>query len=71
MPKNCPACGTALVRPAGEKVTRCPNPDCFGSQTRSIMHFAGKTAMDIDGLGEKIILQLVNAGLVKDVSDLV
>ena len=70
MPKICPVCGTELVRPAGEKVTRCPNPDCFGSQTRSIMHFAGKTAMDIDGLGEKIILQLVNAGLVKDVSDL-
>ncbi len=70
MPKTCPACGTELVRPEGEKVTRCPNPDCFGSQTRSIMHFAGKTAMDIDGLGEKIILQLVNDGLVKDVSDL-
>ena len=70
MPKKCPACDTLLIRPEGEKVTRCPNPDCFGSQTRAIMHFAGKTAMDIDGLGEKIILQLVNAGLVKDVSDL-
>ncbi len=70
MPKNCPACGAGLMRPAGEKVTRCPNPDCFGSQTRSIMHFAGKTAMDIDGLGEKMVLKLVNAGLVKDVSDL-
>jgi DNA ligase (NAD+) len=70
MPQICPVCGTELVRPAGEKVTRCPNPDCFGAQTRSIMHFASKAAMDIDGLGEKIILQLVNAGLVKDVSDL-
>ena len=70
MPKICPVCGTALVRPDGEKVTRCPNPDCFGSQTRSIMHFASKTAMDIDGLGEQRIIQLVNAGLVKDVSDL-
>ena len=70
MPKTCPVCGTGLVRPAGEKVTRCPNPDCFGAQTRAIMHFASKTAMDIDGLGEKIILQLVNVGLVKDVSDL-
>ena len=36
MPKNCPVCDTRLVRPAGEKVTRCPNPDCFGSQTRAI-----------------------------------
>jgi DNA ligase (NAD+) len=70
MPKTCPVCDTPLVRPEGEKVTRCPNPDCFGSRTRSLMHFAGKTAMDIDGLGEKIILQLVNAGLVEDVSDL-
>lgn len=70
MPKTCPVCGTGLVRPIGEKVTRCPNPDCFGAQTRAIMHFASKTAMDIDGLGEKIIQQLVNAGLVKDVSDL-
>jgi DNA ligase (NAD+) len=70
MPQSCPVCGTELVRPVGEKVTRCPNPDCFGAHSRSIMHFASKTAMDIDGLGEKIILQLVNAGLVKDVSDL-
>jgi DNA ligase (NAD+) len=70
MPRDCPVCGTPLVRPAGEKVTRCPNPDCFGALTRGIMHFAGKTAMDIDGLGEKIILQLVNVGLVKDVGDL-
>ena len=70
MPKVCPVCGTPLVRPEGEKVTRCPNPDCFGSRTRAIMHFAGKTAMDIDGLGEKIIQQLVSVGLVSDVSDL-
>ncbi|MCK9378064.1 MAG: NAD-dependent DNA ligase LigA [Syntrophobacterales bacterium] len=70
MPENCPVCGTPLVRPAGEKVTRCPNPDCFGSQTRSIMHFASKAGMDIDGLGEKIILQLVGVGLISDVSDL-
>ena len=70
MPKLCPACGTPLVRPPGEKVTRCPNRDCFGAQTRAIMHFASKGAMDIDGLGEKIIRQLVSAGLVREVSDL-
>jgi DNA ligase (NAD+) len=70
MPATCPVCGTPLVRPAGEKVTRCPNPDCFGSRTRGIQHFAGKSAMDIDGLGEKIVQQLVEVGLVKDVSDL-
>jgi DNA ligase (NAD+) len=70
MPTTCPVCGTELVRPAGEKVTRCPNPDCFASRTRGIQHFAGKSAMDIDGLGEKIVQQLVEVGLVKDVSDL-
>jgi DNA ligase (NAD+) len=70
MPANCPVCDTRLVRPEGEKVTRCPNPDCFGSRTRSIMHFASKAGMDIEGLGEKMVLKLVNAGLVEDVSDL-
>jgi DNA ligase (NAD+) len=70
MPKVCPVCETELVRPAGEKVTRCPNPDCLASLTRGIQHFAGKSAMDIDGLGEKIVQQLVEVGLVKDVGDL-
>ncbi len=51
-------------------MTRCPNPECFGSRTRGIQHFAGKSAMDIDGLGEKIVQQLVEVGLVKDVGDL-
>ena len=70
MPKVCPVCETELVRPVGEKVTRCPNPDCLASLTRGIQHFAGKSAMDIDGLGEKIVQQLVEVGLVKDVGDL-
>jgi DNA ligase (NAD+) len=70
MPTNCPVCSTPLVRPVGEKVTRCPNPDCLGAQIRAIFHFAGKNAMDIDGLGEKIILQLVENGLIRDVGDL-
>ncbi len=61
---------TDWLRPEGEKVTRCPNPDCVASLTRGIQHFAGKSAMDIDGLGEKIVLQLVEVGLVRDVSDL-
>jgi len=70
MPSRCPVCDTPLVRPAGEAVTRCPNPDCLGALRRGILHFAGKTAMDIDGLGEKIIDQLMEAGLVKGLSDL-
>ncbi|MCK9378351.1 MAG: NAD-dependent DNA ligase LigA [Syntrophobacterales bacterium] len=70
MPTVCPVCGSELVRPEGEKVTRCPNPDCVASLTRGIQHFAGKSAMDIDGLGEKIVQKLVEEGLVKDVGDL-
>jgi DNA ligase (NAD+) len=70
MPADCPVCASLLVRPEGEKVTRCPNPDCIASLTRGIQHFAGKSAMDIDGLGEKIVQQLVEVGLVKDVGDL-
>jgi DNA ligase (NAD+) len=70
MPAHCPVCATRLVRPEGEKVTRCPNPDCVASLTRGIQHFAGKSAMDIDGLGEKIVQQLVEVGLVKDMGDL-
>ncbi len=70
MPSTCPVCGTPLVRPPGEAVTRCPNPDCSAQLKRSIRHFAGKGAMDIDGLGEKIVEQLVETGLVQDVADL-
>jgi DNA ligase (NAD+) len=70
MPSQCPVCGTALVRPPGEAVTRCPNPDCIGALRRAILHFASKTAMDIDGLGEKIIDQLMENGLVRAIPDL-
>ncbi len=70
MPSHCPVCGTALVRPPGEAVTRCPNPDCTGALRRAILHFASKTAMDIDGLGEKIIDQLMENGLVRSIPDL-
>lgn len=70
MPSHCPVCGTPLVRPEGEAVTRCPNPDCRGALRRAILHFASKGAMDIDGLGEKIIDMLLDQGLVKDLPDL-
>ncbi|MBM4287990.1 MAG: NAD-dependent DNA ligase LigA [Deltaproteobacteria bacterium] len=70
MPSNCPVCDTPLVRPPGEAVTRCPNPDCSAQLKRAIRHFASKGAMDIDGLGEKIVEQLVENGLVQDVADL-
>jgi DNA ligase (NAD+) len=70
MPDRCPVCDTPLVRPQGEAVTRCPNSDCVAQLKRSIRHYAGKGAMDMDGLGEKIVEQLVESGLVQDVADL-
>ncbi|MBW1953340.1 MAG: NAD-dependent DNA ligase LigA, partial [Deltaproteobacteria bacterium] len=70
MPTHCPVCGTKLVRPPGEAVTRCPNRNCVAVLKRSILHFTSKGAMDIDGLGEKIVDQLVDNGLVQKLSDL-
>ena len=70
LPANCPVCGTPLVRLQGEAVTRCVNQNCRAQLIRSIQHFAGKGAMDIDGLGEKIVEQLVANGLIADVADL-
>jgi len=70
MPKNCPECGSAIHHVEGEVAYRCVNAACPAKRKESILHFAGRHAMDIDGLGEKIVDQLVDKGLVKDVADL-
>ena len=70
MPKKCPACGTPVVRGAGEAATRCPNTECVAQVMERIRHFASREAMDIEGLGEKLVAQLVEGGLVKDPADL-
>ncbi len=70
MPKRCPNCGTSLVRPEGEAVTRCPNPDCFALEAGRLEHFVSKDAFDIDGIGEKLVRQLLEEGLVRDPADL-
>jgi DNA ligase (NAD+) len=69
-PQNCPVCGFAAVRPEGEAVRRCTNPDCPAKIKARISYFAARKAMDIEGLGEVLIETLVNQGLVKDVADL-
>ncbi len=69
-PKNCPVCETELSRPEGEAVLRCPNPRCGAKSVQRIIHFASKSAADIDGLGEKLVHQLVDEGLVTDIADL-
>jgi DNA ligase (NAD+) len=69
-PANCPFCGTPLIRREGEVALLCTNWDCPGKLDRAIEHFVGRGAMDIEGLGEKIAAQLIDAGLVADVADL-
>ena len=70
MPKNCPVCGTLLVKPEGEAIWRCPNPDCSARQRRYLYHFVSKGAFDIEGLGPKIINQLLEENLISDPADI-
>ncbi|MGE0041192.1 MAG: NAD-dependent DNA ligase LigA [Vicinamibacterales bacterium] len=70
MPARCPVCDSALVKPADEVVWRCENSSCPARLKRSLEHFASRGAMDIEGLGESLIDQLVERGLVRDVADL-
>jgi DNA ligase (NAD+) len=70
MPKNCPQCGSKIHRVEGEVAYRCVNAACPAKRKESLLHFASRHAMNIDGLGEKIVDQLVDKGLVKDVADL-
>ncbi len=69
MPEQCPACGAAAQRLEGEAVTRCPNLDCPAQLKNNIWHLASRGALDIEGLGEKLIDQLVEAGHVRRLSD--
>jgi DNA ligase (NAD+) len=70
MPQECPSCGSTLVRPEGEVVWRCENSRCPAQLRRRIEHFASRYAMNIEGLGEAIVDQLIEQGLVHDVADL-
>ena len=70
MPAVCPVCGEPVVRPPGEAIRRCVNISCPAQIKGTIEHFASKRAMDIDGLGTKLIEQLVDRSMVRDVSDL-
>ncbi len=70
MPTNCPVCGSKVNRPEGEVVARCTNIACEAQVKEQIRHFASREAMDIEGLGEKIVTQLVDEGLVENVADL-
>jgi DNA ligase (NAD+) len=70
MPTTCKACGSALVRDEEEVVWRCENASCPARIRRSLEHFAGRSAMNIEGLGESLVDQLIDQGLVRDFADL-
>lgn len=71
MPVNCPECDTMLVKlKADEAVWRCPNNSCPSRTWKRIEHFASKGALDIEGMGEKNVIALINAGLIKDAADI-
>ncbi len=70
MPTRCPACGDPAVREPGEVALRCVNPACPAVVREAIRHFCGRRAMNIEGLGEKLVDQLVTAGLLSDVASI-
>lgn len=70
MPKQCPNCGTEIVKISGEVAARCPNPHCSEQQLQRLIHFAGKHAMDIEHMGAKVVEQLVQKGFVNNPSDI-
>jgi len=70
MPRACPVCGSRIVRPEGEAISRCLNASCPARLKESILHFARREAIDIEGLGEALVDQLIARGLVKEIADL-
>src|SRR6267143_3100981 len=71
MPQSCPVCGSPVVRVAGEAATRCTGGlYCKAQRKQTLLHFAGRRAMDIEGLGEKLVDQLVERGMVANPADL-
>lgn len=70
MPEVCPACGEPLFREEGEAAVRCLSSNCPAQRLRSIIHFASRPAMDIDGMGPAVIQQLLDQNLIEDCADL-
>src|SRR5206468_6499075 len=68
-PGACPACQSPLVRLPGESDTFCTNVDCPAQRDQRIIHFASRSAMDIEGLGEKTVALLTRQGLLSDIGD--
>jgi DNA ligase (NAD+) len=70
MPRSCPVCGGDIVREQGEAASRCINTNCPARLRESIRHFAARSVMNIDGMGDSLVNQLVESGLVRSVADI-
>ncbi|MGD0782937.1 MAG: helix-hairpin-helix domain-containing protein, partial [Candidatus Aminicenantales bacterium] len=70
MPARCPVCGSKTFRPEGEIVSRCANPSCPARLRQAILHFAGRRAMNIEGLGEALVDQLMEKKLIASIPDI-
>lgn len=70
LPRRCPACGAEVIREAEEVASRCINLNCPAQLKERLIHFASRKAMDIEGLGEALVEQLVNKGMLKDFTDI-
>jgi DNA ligase (NAD+) len=70
MPAHCPSCGAGVVRESGEVAVRCPNRSCPAQLVESVKHFVSKGAMDIDGVGERLVEELHRVGRIANVADL-
>ena len=70
MPENCPVCGTKVVKTEGEVDYRCVNANCPAKLRETILHFASRGVMNIDGMGDALVTQLTDRGLIKNVADI-
>lgn len=70
MPKKCPVCGAVAIREVGEAVIRCTGIECPAKLVRNIIHFVSKEGMDIDGLGENLVEQFIEKGLIENIADI-
>jgi DNA ligase (NAD+) len=70
MPDRCPVCGSGVIKGGAEKVARCPNQDCPAQIKASMKHFVSRDAMDIKGLGEKVLSQMIRDGLIEEEADI-
>lgn len=69
-PKKCPSCGSPVFREEGESAIRCDNPDCPAQLLRILIHFCSRDAMNIDGMGESVVVSFVNAGFIETIPDI-